>query len=319
MPTPPPFAPPAGVIEYAGTRLALSQLQLRKPRRDGSCRVLTDDRTIVVRLGPEAGLRREYAHHAWFRARGLPVPELLSELCPLDDGLHYYVETYLGPATLGQLLSSAPPAPEVSEPVRIAAAGFLARLTDLQLADCAAGDVGAFAESTAFATIAARSPFPELMARFRERSAADLDGVPCVFCHGDFNLFNVFAAGVIDFQKSRRLLFGFDQLYCVINPRLFPPAGTERNRTFAFSPRQAADLLAAVDAQALARGLRPPAAYRDCLSIWVLINFLLHNGVLPAFCAWRYRLLERLLRAYLAGRAVFWPLVSGDFDSDASY
>lgn len=128
----------------------------------------------------------------------------------------------------------------------------------------------------------------------------------------------MFPGGVIDFQKARKLVFGFDQVWCLINPYPFPPRGTERDRCYRFSPDQLGELLGLFEAKARDSGLPALCRYQDDLTIWVLISFMLYNEVFPKFCAWRYRLLERLLLQRLDGKEVFWPLVAEEFDGTSS-
>lgn len=301
-------------IEHAGSTIDLAALDVKKHRRDGSARVYSDNRSLIVRLGDKRRLQEEYANHLYFLRRHFPAPDLLSDVIPVDDTTVYYLESFLGTHSLGDLARIQPAGAGLGNNVFQHVQDFMVRLTDFQTARLTDSGSSPLSPPAAFDTIRERCAFPDLMSAFLARCERAFQGIPYAMCHGNFNVFNMFPPGLIDFQKARPVLFGFDQVNCLINPYLFPPGGTERDRCYRFSRDQLADLHRQCESSARANGVPELRQYQDDLTIWILISFMLYNEVFPRFAAWRYRLLERLLLRRSENKEVFWPLVHEELD-----
>lgn len=302
------------IIEHAGRTIEMVALHVKKHRRDGSALVLSDNCSLIVRLGDRQRLQQEYANHVYFLRSQFPAAELLSDVVPVDHDTVYYLESFLGPQSLGEIARHSENATGLDDVVFHRFEQFLVRLTEFQVARLTCDSHSPIAPQAAIQAIRERFAFPELLSEFLVRCEWVFQSVPSAMCHGNFNVFNMFPEGLIDFQKARSVFFGFDQVFCMINPYLFPPRGTERDRCYRFSPQQLTSLHACCESIVRANGLPQLSQFQDDLAIWILISFMQYNDVFPRFAAWRYRLLERLLRRRSENKDVFWPLVHEELD-----
>jgi hypothetical protein len=260
-----------------------------------------------LRIGPRRKIAQLLAIHRTLADANFPVPRLIAS--GTRGGQAYYIETSLGEKHFGELFAE-----DYAKTGRISNthfARFLAitkRFANAQFTTAAPhGGFPQFEKGIHADCIL--EELPRLTARTRKalaRARERLRELPFALTHGDFNAWNIYPKGVIDFESHFRGPFGYDLAANVIQPKFFPRGKqTEASRTYDFSDAQVNTYLAFMDALSTRHALPKLSTHLNDFAFCRLIWSAARMERWPKLQAWRYRLFEKALGWYLRGDNVF--------------
>lgn len=133
-----------------------------------------------------------------------------------------------------------------------------------------------------------------------EKVTQRLSALPKVLTHGDFNAYNLFEAGVIDFGDSFEAPAGYDLVSNIFHTYLFPKSGDfETTRRYEFSKEHIDGYFLTLD-EIYSQNNFPKISdvipeFVFCRTIWAAVRM----GQYPKVQAWRYAKFEAILESYL--------------------
>ena len=143
---------------------------------------------------------------------------------------------------------------------------------------------------------------PDLKEKILKRLEAckeRLKNIPFVFSHGDFNPYNLFPAGVIDFEDGFYAPIGFDSLGLMVYPEYFPTKDIvelELNGRYKYSDEQKEKYLSTMDTILLENNFPSVGEIfeeiRFLKSIWLAVR--MHRW--PKMQEYRYELFKNLCK-----------------------
>lgn len=265
-----------------------------------------------LRIGPPDIVMPELSLHKKLLDFNFPVPEILAQ--GQQDDQYYYIEKSLGETLLGE-----------------------AFWVDYQKTSTVSDDnfQKLLSISTRFATsqlktvnqkispvdfyigihmdyIQAELPHlkDKVLLAFA-KATKKLSALPVVFTHGDFNAYNLFATGVIDFGNSFESPFGYDLICAIFHTYSFPKQGDyENTRRSEFTKEQMDQYFSQMDQFFYNNNLPKLSNFINdfifARSIWSAVR--MHDD--PKLQSWRYGKFEKVLDCYLSDGDVANLMVS---------
>lgn len=256
-----------------------------------------------LRIGPKDIIVQELTLHKKLLEFGFPVPQILSE--EEKDNLYYYIETSLGDTLLGDIFwedtkKNGVVADENFQKLLV----LVEKFVRAQLRTVEKGEAfESFYLGLHMDYILEELPSlqEKILAGFEKlKSRAVL--LPVVMTHGDFNPYNLFEAGIIDFGNSFDAPAGYDIVTNAYHSFLFPKEGDfESMRRYEFSEDQIRDYFSLVDRIYIENGLPKLSDFVEdfifARTIWSAVRMQRW----PKIQSWRYEKLEKILESYLSG------------------
>lgn len=256
-----------------------------------------------LRIGPRDLIRQEINYHKNLLGFGFPIPKILNEGEHLD--LYYFTESSLGDEHLGQI--------------------FRANCTDSVVSDNDFSKLLNVVKIFTEAQIKTVGTQPFTFADFRElikviilleelptlnqdtlvalaRVEDHIKILPAVLTHGDFNPYNIFEKGVIDWERGSYAPIGHDLVDNIAQTFFFPLNGDyEYTAGYRYSEKQINTYYEQIDAICTNAGIPQISDFRNdfilCRSIWSVVRM----DRWPKIQKWRYEQYKALLKAYLNG------------------
>lgn len=256
-----------------------------------------------LRIGPKDIIAEELTLHKKLLEFGFPVPQILSE--GEKDDFYYYIETLLGDTLLGDVFwEDAKKNGIVTDENFQKLLVLVEKFVRAQLKT--AEKVGAF-ESFYLGLhvdyILEELPYlqEKILAGF-EKLKERVSIFPAVMTHGDFNPYNLFEAGVIDFGNSFVAPAGYDIVTNAYHSFLFPKDGEfEVMRRYEFSDEQLKAYFSLVDQIYIENDLPKVSDFVEdfifARTIWSAVRMQRW----PKIQSWRHEKLEKILERYLLG------------------
>lgn len=253
-----------------------------------------------LRIGPDAYIAPEILYHQKLARFGFPLPEIVS--VGTHDGQSYFTETSFGEQHLGEIFR----ANTINGIVADADFNLLIEIVKkFATAQLGTARTGTF-DAEQFRTLIKLNDLLEELPELRESTVSAVEKVekriaalPVVLTHGDFNPYNIFSNGVIDWERGSDAPLGYDLTNCVIQVCFFPVDGdyefTAGNR---YTQAQIERYRMMVDSVCATAGVERISTYRNdfilCRSIWSVVR--MHAW--PKLQAWRNGQYKVLLKAY---------------------
>jgi len=256
-----------------------------------------------LRIGPKDIIGEELALHKKLLKFDFPIPQILSE-GDVDDQ-HYYIETSLGDTLLGDIFwedtkKNGAVSDENFRKLLVLVEKFArAQLKTAEKRDAFEG----FSRGLHREYVLEELPYLEekILAGF-EKLRMRTKSLPIVMTHGDFNPYNIFEAGVIDFGSMFDAPAGYDLVTNIYHAFLFPKEGDfEAMRRYELSENQTAEYLSLIDSIYIEKGLPKPSDFAEDFMFSRIIWSAVRMQKLPKIQKWRYEKFKRVLESYLAG------------------
>ncbi len=195
-----------------------------KTQREGDSHIYkSDDKTKVLRIGEKSKIERDLAKHKSLLAQGYPVASILEE--GEIDGQEYFIEESLGEELFGEIfkkdfetfgkISEEHFQILLNESSKMLKAQIANSTTEQKWDEVLAG--------LHVDWLIQELPDQEGMILKRVETCRErLKNIPFVFSHGDFNPYNFFPKGAIDFEDGFYAPVGFDVLGLMVYPEYFP-------------------------------------------------------------------------------------------------
>jgi hypothetical protein len=256
-----------------------------------------------LRIGPRELIEQEINYHKSLLGFGFPIPTILSEGEYLDS--YYFTETSFGDEHLGQIFRTHCAGGVVSDTdfSKLLNVVKIFTLAQIKTVGTQSFVPDTFKELLLVDTLI--NELPKLEQLTREAMAHIDDRViklPSVLTHGDFNPYNIFEKGVIDWERGSYVPIGYDLATNISQAFFFPRGGDyEFTRGYYYSENQTDTYWREIDALAESAHIPPLSDFRNdfilCRSIWSVV----HMDRWPKIQAWRNSQYEALLAEYLAG------------------
>jgi len=261
-----------------------------------------------LRIGPEAEVRRQLAAQTKLQSLGTPAPQVL------DQGrmstFYYYIESSLGNTSLGtefeRTASKGLTASNATFDTMLKLVGALtnAQIQTLKPANARAPRL----RPLKIDRLLGEAPWLRSAVNATIRRAfARLAAVPLCVCHGDFNPYNMFSDGVVDFEHSFNGWLGYDAVYNLVHSQLFPisAVGVQPSRTYSFTTEQVDRYIQLADSLCQAHHIMPLSDRLDDLAALRCLksaaNTVRTGAPFASLQRWRRAELPRLLDIYLNG------------------
>ncbi len=253
-----------------------------------------------LRIGLETDIAPEIAYHQKLATFNFPLPEIIA--VGIHNGLSYFIETSFGEQHLGQVFRVNTQQGLVTDADFTILVEIVEKFARAQLSTARTGTF----EVEQFRTIIKLNDLLEELPELRESTLSAMEQIetriaklPVVLTHGDFNPYNIFKDGVIDWERGSDAPLGYDLTNCVVQVCFFPVDGdyefTAGNR---YTKTQIERYRAMVDTVCTAVGVEHISQYRNdfilCRSIWSVVRM----QAWPKLQAWRNEQYKVLLKAY---------------------
>lgn len=261
---------------------------------------------LFLRKGPGDLLREEIAFHRTLLEYGFPVPRILEE--GNLNGEHYYIETSLGEKPFGEIFTKdtanrgAISDEHFDEFLEVAE-----KFAEVQLATRSdeRDEEGFYSGLNMQFTLEELPKLRKEILRAFDKVKEKTKPLPYVLTHGDFNAYNIFKKGVIDFGSSFHGPAGYDVVANLYHLYNFPKEdGYEMKRHFDFSERQRKIYFEKMDAIYREAGLPEPTDFTDdfifCRTVWATVRM----EKMPKIQEWRYGRFRKILSAYLSDKSL---------------
>jgi hypothetical protein len=256
-----------------------------------------------VRIGPKDLIQQEINYHRNLLKFGFPIPEILSEGEYLNS--YYFTESSFGDEHLGQIFRSNCTNSIVSNN------DFSKLLNVVKIfAQAQMRTVGT--QPFTFTDFRELIKVDILLKELPSLNQGTIDAVarveehvkklPSVLTHGDFNPYNIFEKGVIDWERGSYAPMGYDLVTNISQTFFFPLGGDyEFTAGCRYSERQIDTYWREMDTICAVSGIPSISDYRNefilCRSIWSVVRM----DRWPKIQKWRYEQYEVLLKTYLSG------------------
>jgi len=263
------------------------------------------DNVFIARVGNKIDIEHEYYFNRLFYERGFNVPELICK--GVLGSRYYFMEKNIGDRHFGEIFNK-----ESDQKIKITdytmkkfikcVNGFY--ITQLTTRQEPKWDN--FYRSLKKNKLANEYPILEREINvFRYNSHKSLGNIlPFVLTHGDFQAFNIFEKGVIDFESSMNAPLGFDIIKSVYGAFFIPKVGNyEVTRAYQFNGKQINELIKKFIKTSDEQKSPNPFEFIEELLlfnlIWVTGNVNVNN--LPKLKQWLIDTLENVLIYYNHG------------------
>lgn len=255
-----------------------------------------------LRIGPENILTKEIALSKKLLEFGFPIPQILSE--GEKNGQYYFTETSLGDTLLGDIFwKDAREKGFVSDENFQKLLVLIEKFTRAQMKTAESGNAfESFYLGIHVEYIIEELPHLEekITAGF-EKLKARTALLPIVMTHGDFNPYNLFEAGVIDFESMFEAPVGYDIICAIYHTFLFPNGiDFESARRYEFSADQIAKYIALVDKISVENNVPKVSDFSADFIFARMIWSAVRMHRMPKVQQWRYEKLEKILDSYLS-------------------
>lgn len=256
-----------------------------------------------LRIGPKDLIQQEINYHKNLLGFGFPIPKILSEGIYLESS--YFIESSFGNEHLGQIFRANCTDAVVSDTdfskllnvvkiftqAQIKTVGtksfVFADFRELIKVDTLLSELPAFKQDTIEAII---------------RVEDNVKKLPSVLTHGDFNPYNIFEKGVIDWERGSYVPMGYDLVTNISQTFFFPLGGDyEFTAGCRYSEKQIDIYWEHLDTICTNAGIPSVSNHKNdfilCRSIWSVVRM----DRWPKIQKWRYEQYEALLKTYLNG------------------
>lgn len=254
-----------------------------------------------LRIGPKDLIQQEINYHKNLLKFGFPIPKILSEGTYLES--YYFTESSFGDEHLGQIFrancidftvsdndfSKLLNVVKIFTEAQINTVGTqsftFADFRELIKVDTLLGELPALNQDTI-----------EAIARVEDH----IKTLPAVLTHGDFNPYNIFEKGVIDWERGSYAPMGYDLVDNISQTFFFPLSGDyEYTAGYRYSEKQIDTYYKQIDAICASARIPQISDFRNdfilCRCIWSVVRM----GRWPKIQKWRYGQYEALLKTYL--------------------
>lgn len=255
-----------------------------------------------LRIGPKQYIDQEISYHNNLLQYGFPVPRIITR--GQFQGFYYFIETSLGEEHLGQIFSH-----NCNEHAIVSELDFKKLLTvtsaftnaQLKTVREQKFDSVAFKEFIKLDIL--QEELPLLASRTNDaylKASKNISSLPTVLTHGDFNPYNIFETGVIDWERGSFAPLGYDLVTTVTQSFFFPlHADSEFNAGYRFSKEQIERYWSAMDSLCSKAHIASISSFANdfifCRAVWSVVRM----ERWPKIQALRYTQYEALLKAYL--------------------
>ncbi len=266
-----------------------------------------------LRIGPRDIIGEELALHKKLLEFDFPIPRILSE-GEMDDQ-YYYIETSLGDTLLGDIFWE-----DMKRDGIVSDENFRKLLVLVEkFARAQLKTVEKRDSFESFSRGLHREYIIEELPYLQEKICASFEKLkmrtsvlPTVMTHGDFNPYNIFEAGVIDFGNAFDAPAGYDLMTNIYHSFLFPKDGDfEVTRRYEFSENQIAEYLSLIDSIYIENNLPMPSDFVEDFMFGRMIWSAVRMQKLPNIQKWRYEKFERVLEGYLADDGKVISVIKG--------
>lgn len=282
-------------FEHVKTRLLQPVMIFRNKKKN-----------LFFRIGPKALVEQELQLHRNLLASGFPVPAIKSE--GMRGNKFYYIETSLGDTHIGDLfIDNCQTKKYVTDNnfndlMDISTRVAQAQLNKLEnIIDNESLYLGLHIDQ-----ILIELPrLSKLVLQGFEKFKKNTSGLPRVITHGDFNPYNIFKTGIIDFGSMHQAPAGYDLVTNIYHTYNFPKTGDcELLRTYTYSKKQIGRYFNKIDKVYRQRGLPPASNFKNdfifARSIWSTAQ----NHQYPKLQKWRYKRFKKILTEYLKDKSL---------------
>ncbi|MBX9906282.1 aminoglycoside phosphotransferase family protein [Patescibacteria group bacterium] len=254
-----------------------------------------------LRIGPKNLIEQEINYHKNLLKFGFPIPEILHE--GTYEDLCYFTESSFGDEHLGQIFGSNAINSIVSDD------DFSKLLNVVKIfAQAQIKTIGTqafifkdFKELIKLDVLLEELPLlGKDTLKALEKVEDRITQLPSALTHGDFNPYNIFEKGVIDWERGSYSPLGYDLVTNISQTFFFPLGGDyEYSARYRYSSKQVEEYWQAIDEVCTEAGIHSISEYRNdfifCRSVWSAVR--MHQW--PKIQEWRYRQYEALLGIYL--------------------
>ncbi len=264
-----------------------------------------------LRIGPKEILVPELNLHKKLLNFGFPVPKILSE--GEQDGEFFYIEESMGETLLGdELWQNYKITGKVSNEHFNILLNIANKFSQAQLKTATnSRDEESFFLGIHTNYLAEELPEikTELFAGFKtliNRTAK----LPYVLTHGDFNVYNLFEKGVIDFGSNFNAPAGYDIVSPLFHTYNFPNSNEyEMSRRYEFNESQKNSYLVFMDNIFSQAKLPPISEYLEDFIFAKTIWSTARMQQYPKLQKWRYIQFKNLLLKYINGESLMQVLM----------
>lgn len=261
---------------------------------------------LFLRIGPKDLILPELSLHKNLLRFNFPVPEIISE--GEKDGKYYYIETSLGQTLLGDIFwEDCKRLGFISDDNFKKLLLLTEKFARAQI-KTAKNNHGyeSFYHGVHVDYLIDELPYlqEKIIVAF-EKVKERLSDLPTVLTHGDFNAYNLFEKGVIDFGNSFEAPAGYDLIGNIFHTYLFPKGRDfESTRRYDFSLEQVNEYFALLDNIFLENNFPKISDFKNefifCRTIWSAVRMQRY----PKIQEWRYKKFEKILESYLSNKDV---------------
>ncbi len=256
-----------------------------------------------LRIGPKNLIQQEINYHTNLLKFGFPIPKILSEGTYLES--YYFTESSFGNEHLGQIFRTncidfAVSDNDFSKLFNVVQVFTHAQINTIGTQSFTFAD---FKELIKVDTLLEELPALnqdtiEAMTRVEDHTKR----LPSVLTHGDFNPYNIFEKGVIDWERGSYAPIGYDLVTNISQTFFFPLGGDyEFTAGCRYSEKQISTYWEQLDKICANAGISQISDFRNdfilCRSIWSVVRM----DRWPKIQKWRYRQYKALLETYLNG------------------
>ncbi len=256
-----------------------------------------------LRIGPKELIQQEINYHKSLAAFGFPIPKILSEGKYFE--LYYFTESSFGDAHLGQIfrLNCIDSIVSDTDFSKLLSVVKIFAEAQIKTAGIQPFIFTNFTELIKVDTLLKELPLLNQKTRDAVTRVEDrIKDLPSVLTHADFNPYNIFERGVIDWERGSYAPMGYD-LVTNISQTFFFPLGGDYEFTAAcrYSEEQIARYWEEMNRCCTPVGIPKISDYINdfifCRSVWSVVSM----EKWPKIQNWRYNQYESLLNVYLKG------------------
>ncbi len=259
-----------------------------------------------LRIGPKDLIAPELNLHKKLLGYGFPVPAILSE--GEQDEKFYYTEQSFGDDLLGDVFwKDCIKENRISDEHFSSLLNLSEQFAQAQLKTASTDrDDESFYLGIHMDYVLEELPEikADILAAF-EKIKVRTAGLPTVLTHGDFNAYNLFEGGVIDFGSIHNSPAGYDMVNNIYHTYNFPKTGDyESKRRYEFTQEQIKQYFASMDKIYLQAGLPKLSDFTEDFILGKTIWSVTRMQRYPKVQKWRYDRFKQMLAEYLAGKSI---------------
>lgn len=256
-----------------------------------------------ARVGNKEDIDTEYYYHSLFYKNNFLVPQLIDK--GIYDNNYYYTEKSIGTIHYGQMFSE-----EYKKKLHVSDQLFFKfiKITNKyyhsQYETISEVELERFKDRVDIDKLAHKFPTlsNNVLIFWKSAKRCTVDNPAFVLSHGDFQAYNIFDNGIIDFEASLYAPLGYDAAKCMYGAFFFPKAGNyEEIRSYQFSKEQISTLSNEYSKICSSKNLANPLEYKEEFIIFNFIWATSNIDKYPKLEKWRIHHLNNLLDLYLAG------------------